>query len=160
MVGGGDPPFVEGRPLTRRALEWARELHAGQVREVDRAEFILHPLEVAALLSGRGFDDEVVAAGLLHDAVEDTDVGIEDIRGRFGERVAWIVAAVTEDPGLADYRERKAALRRAVRQAGLDAQAVYAADKVVTRASCAPRPRTPRVRWASPICAGGSSTTS
>lgn len=131
MVGGGDPPFVEGRPLTRHALEWARELHAGQVREVDRAEFILHPLEVAALLSGRGFDDEVVAAGLLHDAVEDTDVGIEDVRRRFGDRVAWIVAAVTEDPGLADYRERKAALRRAVEEAGLDAQAVYAADKVV-----------------------------
>jgi (p)ppGpp synthase/HD superfamily hydrolase len=73
----------------------------------------------------------VVAAGLLDDAVEDTDVGIEDIRRRFGERVAWIVAAVTEDPGLADYRERKAALRRALGQAGLDAQAVYAADKLV-----------------------------
>src|ERR671923_253086 len=62
--------------------------------------------------------------------VEDTDVGIEDVRRRFGDRVAWIVAAVTEDPGLADYRERKAALRRAVEEAGLDAQAVYAADKV------------------------------
>jgi (p)ppGpp synthase/HD superfamily hydrolase len=45
------------------------------VREVDRAEFILLPLEVAALLSGRGFDDKVVAAGLLHGAVEDTAWG-------------------------------------------------------------------------------------
>jgi (p)ppGpp synthase/HD superfamily hydrolase len=131
MVGGGNPQFVEGRPLTRQALEWARELHAGQVREVDRAEFILHPLEVGALLSGGGFDDEVVAAGLLHDAVEDTDVGLDEIRARLGERVAAIVAALTEDPELADYGERKAALRGAVAQAGLDAHAVYAADKVV-----------------------------
>jgi HD domain len=127
MSGGSDPPFVEGRPLTRRALQWARNLHAGQVREVDRAEFILHPLEVAALLSGRGFDDEVVAAGLLHDAVEDTDVGVEHIRNRLGDRVA----ALTEDPEIPDYGERKAALRGAVAKAGPDAHAVYAADKVV-----------------------------
>jgi (p)ppGpp synthase/HD superfamily hydrolase len=131
MIGASDPPFVEGRPLTRRALDWARQLHAGQVREVDRAEFILHPLEVAALLSGRGFDDEVVAAGLLHDAVEDTEVAIDDVRTRLGQRVADIVAALTEDPSIADYTERKAALRAAVAEAGLDAQAVYAADKVV-----------------------------
>ena len=131
MVGGGDPPFVKGRPLTLRALEWARKLHAGQVREVDRAEFILHPLEVAALLSGRGFDDEVVAAGLLHDAVEDTDVGVDEIRDRLGQRVAEVVAAVTEEAEIADYRERKAALRGSVAQAGTDARAVYAADKVV-----------------------------
>jgi (p)ppGpp synthase/HD superfamily hydrolase len=131
MSGGGDPPFVEERPITRQALEWARGLHAGQVREVDRAEFILHPLEVAALLSGRGFHDAVVAAGLLHDAVEDTDVGVDDIRARLGQRVGDIVAAVTEDPGISDYRERKAALRSVVAEAGLDAQAVYAADKVV-----------------------------
>jgi (p)ppGpp synthase/HD superfamily hydrolase len=145
MVARSDPPFVEGRPLTRRALEWARELHAGQVREVDHAEFILHPLEVAALLSGRGFDDEVVAAGLLHDAVEDTDVGIEAIRARLGKRVADIVAAVTEDPDLTDYEDRKEALRRTVAEAGVDAQAVYAADKVVKarelRAQAAHAPR-------------------
>ena len=131
MFGGSDPPFLEGRPLTQRALEWARELHAGQVREVDRAEFILHPLEVAALLSGRGFDDEVVAAGLLHDAVEDTSVTTDDILERMGERVAGTVAAVTEDPGIPGYAERKDALRAVVAAAGLDAQAVYAADKVV-----------------------------
>jgi (p)ppGpp synthase/HD superfamily hydrolase len=131
MFGASDPPFAEGRPVIARVLGWARQLHAGQVRDVDRAPFILHPLEVGALLSGRGFDDEVVAAGLLHDAVEDTNVGIDDIRARFGERIATIVAAVTEDPALSDYAERKAALRAAVAEAGPDAQAVYAADKVV-----------------------------
>jgi (p)ppGpp synthase/HD superfamily hydrolase len=81
MSGSGDPPFVAGRPLTRAVVAWARELHGGQVRAVDHAPFILHPLEVAAVLSGRGFDNEVVAAGLLHDAVEDTGASVEDCGG-------------------------------------------------------------------------------
>ena len=105
--------------------------HGGQRRDVDDAPFILHPLEVGALLSGRDHDDEVVAAGLLHDVVEDTDASIDEVRARFGDRVAGIVAAVTEDPAIADYEERKAALRDAVSVAGADARAVYAADKVV-----------------------------
>jgi (p)ppGpp synthase/HD superfamily hydrolase len=131
MAAASDPPFVAERPLTRAALRWARELHGGQVRAVDHAPFILHPLEVAALLSGRGFDDEVVAAGLLHDAVEETVAGVDDIRTRFGDRVARIVADLTEDPDISDYRERKAALRTSVGGAGADAQAIYAADKIV-----------------------------
>jgi (p)ppGpp synthase/HD superfamily hydrolase len=117
--------------VTRAALAWARELHGGQVRAVDHAPFILHPLEVAALLSGRGFDDEVVAAGLLHDVVEDTGARVDDVRLRFGDRVARIVAEMTENPAITDYGERKAALRASVAAAGADVHAVYAADKVV-----------------------------
>jgi (p)ppGpp synthase/HD superfamily hydrolase len=125
-----EPPFVDGRPLVREAVAWASEMHAAQRRDVDRAPFILHPLEVAALLSGRGVDEAVVAAGVLHDIVEDTDAGIEDVRARFGERIAAIVAAVTEDPGIAGYAARKSALRDQVAAAGADAHAVYAADKI------------------------------
>jgi (p)ppGpp synthase/HD superfamily hydrolase len=117
--------------LTGAALAWARELHGGQVRAVDHAPFILHPLEVGALLSGRGFDDEVVAAGLLHDLVEKTDARVEDVRERFGDRVARIVGDLTEDPAIVDYGQRKGALRASVAEGGADAHAVYAADKVV-----------------------------
>jgi (p)ppGpp synthase/HD superfamily hydrolase len=124
------PPFAEERPVLRAAYEWAAQLHAAQRRDVDRAPFILHPLEVGALLSSRGFDDEVVAAGLLHDVLEDTDAGLDEVRGRFGDRIADAVAAVTEDPTIEDYRARKAALRDQVAAAGPDAHAVYAADKV------------------------------
>jgi (p)ppGpp synthase/HD superfamily hydrolase len=126
-----EPPFVAGRPLARAALDWATTLHRGQLRAVDRAPFILHPTEVAALLSGRGCDEEVIAAGLLHDVVEKTDADLGDVRDRFGERVARIVAAVTEDPSIADYRARKAALRAQVAAAGPDAHVVYCADKLV-----------------------------
>lgn len=126
-----EPPFLKGRPLTRAALEWAAAQHGDQLRAVDCAPFILHPIEVAALLSGRGYDDEVTAAGLLHDVVENTAAGLEDIRTLFGERVSEMVTALTEDPSIEDYEERKAALRDQVAAAGPEAQAVYAADKVV-----------------------------
>jgi (p)ppGpp synthase/HD superfamily hydrolase len=126
-----EPPFAAGRPVTQAALAWAATLHRGQRRAMDRAPFILHPLEVAALLSGRGYDDEVVAAGLLHDAIEDTDARLDDIRDRFGDRVARIVAAVSEDEAIKAYDARKAALRDQVAAAGPDAHAVYAADKIV-----------------------------
>jgi (p)ppGpp synthase/HD superfamily hydrolase len=140
-----EPPFAADRPTTRGALAWARELHSDQTREVDHAPFILHPLEVAALLSGRGLDDEVVAAGLLHDVVEDTDATVDGVRERFGDRVAAIVAAVTEDPSIAEYETRKRELRDRVAATGTDAHSVYAADKVVKarelRAQAAHSPR-------------------
>jgi HD domain len=126
-----DPPFVTGRPVARAALHWADTLHRGQRRAVDQAPFVLHPAEVAALLSVRGYDDEVVAAGLLHDAIEDTDATVADVRERFGDRVARIVAAVSEDPAIDDYDARKAGLRAQVAAADGDVHAVYAADKLV-----------------------------
>ena len=130
MLTVAPPPFTEGRPLVRAAFEWAAELHASQLRDVDSAPYIMHPLEVAALLVSRGYEDEIVAAALLHDVVEKSEAGIEDVRRRFGERIARTVAAVSEDDSIADYHERKAALRAGVAAGGSDAQAVYAADKI------------------------------
>jgi predicted HD phosphohydrolase len=124
------PPFLSGRPVLRQAYEWAAQMHGDQLRDVDRAPFILHPLEVAALLTSRGFDDEVIAAGLLHDVVEGTDTDVDEVRRRFGDRIADIVATVSEDESIDGYVERKAALRAAVAAAGPDAQGVYLADKV------------------------------
>jgi (p)ppGpp synthase/HD superfamily hydrolase len=130
MLTTVSPPFLNGRPVLRQAYEWAAKMHGDQLRDVDRAPFILHPLEVAALLASRGFDDEVIAAGLLHDVVEGTDTDVEEVRQRFGDRIADMVAAVSDDPSIAGYVERKAAQRAQVAAAGPDAQAVYLADKV------------------------------
>jgi (p)ppGpp synthase/HD superfamily hydrolase len=130
MSAEDEPPFAAGRPLVRAAFAWASGRHVGQSRAVDDAPFILHPAEVASLLSSHGYDDEVIAAALLHDVVENTETGIADVRVRFGARVAGIVAAVTEDETIEDDEERKAALREQVAGAGSDAQAVYAADKL------------------------------
>ena len=78
-------------------------------RRRPRALYILHPTEVGAVLSLCGADDEVVAAGLLHDVIEDTDAEIADVRRRFGGRVAHIVAAVNEDPDIGGYDTRMSA---------------------------------------------------
>src|SRR3712207_7550885 len=72
--------FSSRRRHTRYWRDWSSDVcssdlqHAYQRRAVDDAPFILHPLEVASLLSARGCDDAVVAAGLLHDVVEKTEV--------------------------------------------------------------------------------------
>ena len=124
------PPFEHELPVTRAAIAYARACHGAQTRDADGAPFILHPLEVAMLLRGRGYDDEVVAAGALHDVLEKTPATVDDLDARFGSRVARLVAAVSDPPGIADYGARKAALREQVARAGPEAQAIYAADKL------------------------------
>jgi (p)ppGpp synthase/HD superfamily hydrolase len=122
--------FVERSPLTRDALAFADARHAGQTRDVDDLPFMTHPFEVACLLHEAGYADEVVAAGVLHDVLEDTDVERTELEARFGPEVARLVAAVTDDPSIEDHAERKAALRRQVAAAGECAAVVFAADKV------------------------------
>jgi (p)ppGpp synthase/HD superfamily hydrolase len=122
--------FVERSPLTRDALAFADQRHAGQTRDLDDLPFVTHPLEVARLLHEAGYQDEVVAAGVLHDVLEDTDAERSDLESRFGPRVAELVEAVTDDPSIADDDQRRAALRRKVAEAGECAAVVFAADKV------------------------------
>ena len=112
--------FVERSPLTREALAFAD----------DRHEDVRHPVEVACLLHEAGYSDEVVAAGVLHDVLEETDTESSDLVARFGAEVAALVADVSDDPSIEDETERKAALRRQVAGAGDRAAAVFAADKV------------------------------
>ncbi|HWM09500.1 MAG TPA: HD domain-containing protein [Solirubrobacteraceae bacterium] len=124
------PSFVEELPATRLALEFAAARHTGQRRRGDLAPFILHPLEVANLLRGRDYSDDVVAAGVLHDVIEDGGVSPDELEERFGARVAALVTAVTEPSPEGSYRDRKARLREAVADAEPDAIAIFAADKV------------------------------
>lgn len=124
------PTFLADLPLGRDALSFARELHSGQRRSSDEAPFILHPLEVAALLYITGHSEAAVAAGILHDTVEDTSIEVDTILQRFGPEVAELVVAMTEDPEIEPYEERKAALRRQIAASGEEAIAIYAADKV------------------------------
>jgi (p)ppGpp synthase/HD superfamily hydrolase len=124
------PSFVQDLPITRAALDFAADRHDGQRRETDGAPFILHPLEVAQLLRGRDYPDAVIAAGVLHDVIEDTGVGGGELRERFGDAVADMVESVSEPPGGGSYAERKARLRERVAAASDDAVVVFAADKV------------------------------
>jgi (p)ppGpp synthase/HD superfamily hydrolase len=122
--------FLRHLPLAHEAVGLAVELHAGQRRQADGASFVLHPMEVAALLDRAHYPDHVIAAAVLHDVLENTDLRPEDLEARFGSEVAGLVAAVTDDPSLPDEEERKRELRERVRVEGGYAAAVYAADKV------------------------------
>jgi hypothetical protein len=122
--------FLAGRPVADRAAAVAAQAHDGQERAADGAPFIVHPLEVGLLLHGLGYDNELVAAGVLHDVVEKGAMTVEAVADAFGPRVAGIVAALTEDAAIGDYRARKAAQRGEVAGAPDDAVLVFAADKV------------------------------
>jgi (p)ppGpp synthase/HD superfamily hydrolase len=127
---GRHPEFTRGHPLTRAALGFAEERHAGQRRAADNAPFVIHPIEVATLLHEAGYPDHVIAAGALHDVIEDTDTESAEISQRFGPDVAQLVTTLTENPAIENDAERKAALRSQVARAGGDAAAVFAADKI------------------------------
>lgn len=131
MTGVRRLPELVGRlPRTRAALEFAERQHAGQRRSSDGAPFIEHPLEVGWLLYRAGAPDDVIAAGILHDVLEKTEVSAAELSARFGSRITELVRAVTEDPTITGYRHRKAALRQQVAVAGPEALMVFAADKL------------------------------
>lgn len=134
-MGGGSGPehelsFTRDLPLTQEAVAFARERHAGQTRDADQASFLIHPLEAASALERSRYPDYVVAAGVLHDVLEDTDTQRSELRDRFGPEVADLVAVLSDDPLISDEDERREDVRERVRRAGGFAQAVYAADKV------------------------------
>jgi len=80
-----------------QAICFATERHAGQTRKGTTLPYILHPLEVLQILYSMRADTEVLIAGVLHDTVEDTDTSMEEIRARFGDDVAELVASNSED---------------------------------------------------------------
>jgi hypothetical protein len=124
------PSYLRGLSVASDAYEFIAERHAGQLREADAAPFLLHPLEVGALLHAFGYPEPVVTAGLLHDILESTDTSAVELRMRFGPFIAGLVEAVSENPAVHDPVERKARLRRQVAAAGKDAAAIFGADKL------------------------------
>src|SRR3954468_16659207 len=81
--------------LLTRAFDTAARAHDGQVRRSGQ-EFIYHPWGAAKILAGLQLDEATLAAALLHDTVEDTDVTLDDIRAEFGDEIAHLVDGVTK----------------------------------------------------------------
>ncbi|HEX5497742.1 MAG TPA: HD domain-containing protein, partial [Thermomicrobiales bacterium] len=81
--------------LVDRAVDYAIQAHAGSVRKSGEP-YVVHPIEAATILARMQLDPETVAAGLLHDAVEDTTCTLEQIEAEFGRRVALLVDGVTK----------------------------------------------------------------
>lgn len=115
--------------LVERALRLAVKAHTGQVRKSDGSPYIVHPVMCGFMLKEHHFSDDVVAAALVHDVVEDCGVTLDTLHMELGETVADIVATVSEDTSLA-WEERKVAYIERVRIGSEGAKAVSLADKI------------------------------
>jgi (p)ppGpp synthase/HD superfamily hydrolase len=127
---GRPPSFVSRSDIVSDAYGLAADAHDGQLRKDDGSPYITHPVTVAGLLHDAAFGDEVIAAALLHDVVEDTELDSEQLAERFGARVAELVSALSDDEAIADYEQRKREHAGRVAAAGGDAVAIYIADKL------------------------------
>ena len=85
------------KDLVSKAIVFSTAAHDGMRRRIGESPYILHPLEVATIIGTMTDDQEVIAAGLLHDVVEDAGVTIEEIEENFGKRVKELVASETEN---------------------------------------------------------------
>lgn len=122
--------------LFEKALAFAVEKHSGAKRKVDSAPYILHPIEVALIVSSMTYDQEVLAAAVLHDTVEDTDTTIAQIEALFGARTAALVASETEDkrpnlPRAESWRIRKEESLEVLRNAAdIGVKYIWLGDKL------------------------------
>jgi (p)ppGpp synthase/HD superfamily hydrolase len=118
-------------PLLKYALDAAVQWHMGQARKYPgvTVPYASHVAGVALLLAKHGFDDEVCAAGALHDVIEDCGVTRDTLAERFGARVATLVAQVSEDDKSLPWEERKARYLEHFGAKPWEAQAISVADK-------------------------------
>jgi GTP pyrophosphokinase len=92
--------FLERHPagdadMVRRAYRVAERAHRGQVRKSGEP-YIHHPISVTAILADYGMDEATLAAGFLHDTVEDTDITLEQIVAEFNQEIAYLIDGVTK----------------------------------------------------------------
>jgi (p)ppGpp synthase/HD superfamily hydrolase len=125
------PSAVGTSEVVRDAYELLVSKHAGQRQKVNGHPYVEHSILVASDVGRAGFEPEMVAAALLHDIVEDSDVTVEELRERFGDKVATLVEAMTDEAvDVEPYELRKSLHRERVVEAGPEAAAIFAADKL------------------------------
>jgi (p)ppGpp synthase/HD superfamily hydrolase len=121
-------------PRFDEAFRFAAEKHAAQTRKKTDVPYISHLMSVAALVMEAGGDEDQTIAALLHDVVEDCggEPVLEEVRQRFGARVAIIVAGCTDAYTIPKppWKQRKLDYLEVLRRAGDDIRLVSAADKL------------------------------
>ena len=114
-----------------KAVTFATQAHSGTERRGKAYPYIIHPMEAVSIVATITNDPEMLAATMLHDTVEDTDVTIEQIRELFGQRVADLVQHETAplDESM-PWREKKAAQIKQLSDAPYDCKVVALGDKL------------------------------
>lgn len=121
--------------LLDRAIIYAVHAHAGTERRGKGFPYIVHPMEAVEIVATMTSDQDLLAAAVLHDVVEDTDATVEDIRAEFGDRIAGLVASESDtfEDGVSEedswHSRKKAAIER-LACASHDAKMVALGDKL------------------------------
>lgn len=121
--------------LLDRAIIYAVRAHAGTERRGKGFPYIVHPMEAMAIVATLTADQELLAAAVLHDVVEDTALTVEDIRAEFGDRVAELVEAESDKfvEGVSEsdsWRTRKQAAIDRLAEAPLEVKMIAMGDKL------------------------------
>jgi (p)ppGpp synthase/HD superfamily hydrolase len=118
--------------IEQLALDFATAAHTGQKRKYTGEDYIVHPMEVAEIVKTVAYTPEMIAAALLHDVVEDTDVSLEDISIKFGPNIADLVCDLTDvsKPEDGNRAARKALDRAHTAQASAAAKTIKLADLI------------------------------
>lgn len=117
--------------LFDKAVRFATEAHGGTERRGKGYPYLIHVMEAASIVATITNDQEMLAAAMLHDTVEDTDVTITQIREAFGDRVAGLVQHETgpTDPSMS-WRDRKTVQVKQLASAPYDCKVVAMGDKL------------------------------
>lgn len=122
--------------IVEEAIIYATIKHQGVLRKFSDTPYILHPLEVAQIISTLTDDREIITAGILHDVVEDTDGTLEEIEEKFGKRVRDIVSSESEnkypeeDPHTTWKRRKDESLQALKRTTDTGVRMLWLADKL------------------------------
>ena len=115
--------------LLNKAIIFATKCHAGQVRKGTSRAYITHPLETMSILNFMQADESLLAAGVLHDTIEDTDATYEQLIDLFGYDIAELVGKHSEDKSKS-WKERKSNAIKELKEAPLSVKLLVMADKV------------------------------
>lgn len=127
--------------LVNKAIIFAAKAHDGMRRKQENTPYILHPMEAAVIIASMTDDQNVIAAGALHDVVEDAGISIEEVAENFGKRVAELVASETENkrtelPPGSTWQVRKQEAIQALRETtDIDVKMLYLGDKLANMRS-------------------------
>ena len=121
---------LDENKMLNDAIAFAVEKHRNGLRKGTRMPYIVHPLEVMHNLLLMGADKKLMAAGVLHDTVEDTDATLEIIAEKFGHEIASLVASHTEEDKSLPWKRRKEIALEHLSHASKREQMLVLADKL------------------------------
>lgn len=121
--------------MIERAVRFAAQAHKGDMRKGSKLPYIIHPIETMMLVAKETNDNDVIAAAVLHDVIEDTEVTLEQLERVFGPRIAELVALESENkredqPKHATWKIRKQENLDREKDAPVEAKLIMLADKV------------------------------